>query len=75
MDYSEDEPCSAGLELGIHRGSVAKNPPAKQETQVPSRVGEIPRRRRWPLTSVLLPGKSQGKEEPGGLQSIVVNMT
>lgn len=41
-DYSEDEPCSAGLEHGIHRGSVVKNPPAKQDTQVQSRVRKIP---------------------------------
>ena len=33
-------------------------------------VGKIPLRRAWQLTPVFLPEESQGKEEPGGLQSI-----
>ena len=33
-------------------------------------VGKIPWRRAWQPTPVFLPGKSQGQEELGGLQSI-----
>ena len=33
-------------------------------------VGKIPWRRKWQPTPVLLPGKSQWTEEPGGLQSM-----
>ena len=34
-----------------------KNPPAMQETQVPSLVGKIPWRRKWLPTPVFLPGE------------------
>ena len=33
-------------------------------------VGKIPWRRKWQPTQVVLPKKSHGTEEPGGLQSV-----
>ena len=47
------EQCSPG-------GSEVKNPPAKQETRVWSRVRKIPWSRKWPVTPVFLPGKFHG---------------
>ena len=38
-----------------------RNPPAMQETQVPSRVGKIPWSREWQPTPIFLPGKSHGR--------------
>jgi len=36
-------------------GSVVKNPPAMQKTQVDSWVGKIPWRKKWQPTPVFLP--------------------
>ena len=44
--------------LGFPEGSAVKNPPAMQETRVQSLGQETPWRRKWPPTSVFLPGKS-----------------
>ena len=63
----------AGALSGFPGGSVVKNPPAMQETQVRSLVvegGEIPWRTAWQPTPVFLPGESPWTEEPGGLQSV-----
>ena len=59
--------------FGFPGGSVVKNPPTIQETQVfdPS-VGEIPWRRKWQLTLVFLTGKSHGQRSLAGLQSMGV---
>jgi len=40
---------------------VVRNPPAMQETRVPSLVGEDPWRRKWQPPPVFLPGKSHGQ--------------
>ena len=56
--------------LGFPRGSVVKNPPAVQETQVQSLGWEDPLEKGGQPTPVFVPGESQGPEEPGGLQSI-----
>ena len=40
---------------------LVKNPPALQETRVPSWVGKIPWRREWLSTSVFLPGEFHGQ--------------
>ena len=51
---------------------MVKNPPANAggtEDGVPSLGQKDPWRRKWPPTSILLPGKSHGTEEPDGLQS------
>ena len=44
---------------------MVKNPLAMQETRFDSRVGKIPRRRKWQPTPVFLPG------EPHGQRSLV----
>ena len=49
---------------GFPGGSVLKNPPANAGDVgdwVEPWVGKIPWRRRWQLTSVFLPGKSNGQ--------------
>ena len=43
------------MSIGFPGGSVVKNPPAQQETQVQSGVGKIPRRKKWLPTPVSLP--------------------
>ena len=58
--------------------SVVKNPPAKQDMWVPSRVGEIPWRREWLPTPVILPGESRGQKglegySPWGHKRVVLN--
>jgi len=40
---------------------VVKNPPAMQETQVPSLVGKVPWIRKWQPIPVFLPEKSNGQ--------------
>ena len=45
---------------------LVKNPPAMQETQVPSLGQEDPWRRKWQPTSVFLPGKSHGQSSIAG---------
>ena len=45
---------------------LVKNPPAMQETQVPSLGQEDPWRRKWQPTSVFLPEKSHGQSSIAG---------
>ena len=57
---------------GFPDGSVIKNPPAMQETQVDgfkSWVRKSPWRRKWQPTPVIFAWKIPWTEEPGGLQS------
>ena len=51
---------------GFSGGSVIKNLPAKQETQVWSLGQEDPQRRKWQPTAVVLPGKSHGQKSLEG---------
>ena len=48
---------------------TVKNLPAMWDTQAQPWVWKIPWRGEWQLTSVFLPGKSHGQEEPDRLQS------
>ena len=52
--------------LGFPSGSVVKNRPAKQETQVQSWGRKIPWRRKWQPTPVFLPEKSHGQRSLAG---------
>ena len=52
--------------MGYPDGSVVKNLPAMQDTQVPSLDWEDPWRRDWLLTPVFLPGKSHGQRSLAG---------
>ena len=52
------------------RGSVVKNPPAKQETQVPSLGQEDPLKEEIATHSSILAWKIPWAEEPGSLQSM-----
>ena len=47
---------------GFLSGSVVKNLPEMQETQVRSLVRKIPWRRKWQLTPILSPGKFHGQK-------------
>ena len=47
-----------------------KSLPAMWESWVRPWVGKIPWRKKWQPTPVVLPKKSRGTEEPGGLQSV-----
>ena len=49
---------------------MVRNPPAMQETQVRSLGGEDPLEKKMATTTVFLPGKLHGAEEPGRLQSM-----
>ena len=49
---------------------VVKNPPAMQETWVPSQGWEDPRRRAWQPTPVFSPREYLWTEVPGGLWSM-----
>ena len=49
---------------------LVKNPPAMQETQVPSLGGEDPMEKGMATHSSILAWKIPWTEEPGGLQSI-----
>ena len=51
-------------------GSVVKNPPAMQETQVQSLSQEDPLEKEMATHSSILAWKIPWTEEPGGLQSI-----
>ena len=51
---------------GFPSGSVVKNLPAMQETQVPSLGQQNPWRRKWQLTPGFLPGKSHGQKSLAG---------
>ena len=46
---------------------MIRNPPAMQETQVRSLGGEDPLEKKMATTTVFLPGKLHGAEEPGRL--------
>ena len=49
---------------------LVKNPPAMQETQVPSLGGEDPMEKGMATHSSIIAWKIPWTEEPGGLQSI-----
>ena len=49
---------------------MVKNSSAMWETWVQSWVGNIPWRKKWQPTPVVLPGESPWTEKAGGLQSI-----
>ena len=55
--------------VGFPGGSVVKNPPDKQETQVPSLGGEDPLEKEMTTHSSILAWKIPWSEEPG-LQSM-----
>ena len=48
--------------MGFPRGSVEKNPPAKQKTWLGPSVRKILWRRKWQVTLVFLPEKPWEKE-------------
>ena len=54
----------------IPGGSVVKNMPAKQETQIWSLGQEDPLEKEMTSLSSILAWESQWTEEPGGLQSV-----
>ena len=56
------------MSKGVPGGSVVKNLPAIQETQVRSLGQEDPWRREWLSTPVFLPGDFHGQRSPVGLQ-------
>ena len=67
--YSENHWCLSHLEVQsgsqeafsqLPGGSVVKNPPATQETQVQSLGQDDPLEKRMATQSVFLPGKSRG---------------
>ena len=55
---------------GLLGGSVVKNPPATQETQVPSLGWEDPLEEEMATHSRILAWEIPWTEEPGGLQSM-----
>ena len=56
------------MSKGVPGGSVVKNLPAIEETQVRSLGQEDPWRREWLSTPVFLPGDFHGQRSPVGLQ-------
>ena len=58
------------LKLHFTGGSVVKNLPAKQETQVPSLGWEDPLEKEMATHSSILAWEIPWTEEPGGLQSM-----
>ena len=58
--------CQTKTRKNFPGGSVVKNPPAKQETQVQSLGQKIPWRRKWQPTPVFLPGKLYGQRSLEG---------
>ena len=56
--------------MGFPGGSVVKNPPAKQETRVPSLGWEDLREEETARRSSILDWEIPQTEEPGGLQSV-----
>ena len=58
------------LLVGCHDGSVVKNPPAMQETQVQSLGKEDPLEEEMATHSSIVAWKIPWTEEPGGLQSV-----
>ena len=55
---------------GLPGGSVVKNPPATQETQVPFLGWEDPLEEEMATHSRILAWETPWTEEPGGLQSM-----
>ena len=55
---------------GFPGGSVVKNLPAKQETQVQSLGQEDPLEKEVAPSSGILAGEIPWREEPGGLESV-----
>ena len=60
------------IKRGFLGGSVVKNPPAKQETQVQSLGQEDPLEKEMAAHSSVLAWEIPWTEEPGGLQSMGV---
>ena len=58
------------MSKGRPGGSVAKNPPAKQEMRVPSLGGEDPLEEERATHSSILAWEIPWAEEPGGPQSM-----
>ena len=56
--------------MGFPSGSVVKNPPAMQETQVQSLAQEVPMEEGMATHSRILAWRIPWTEEPGGLHSI-----
>ena len=56
--------------IGLPGGTVVKNLPAKQETQVQSLAGKIPWRKGMATHSSILVWEIPRTEEPGGLKSM-----
>ena len=61
---------SLQIKRGFLGGSVVKNPPAKQETQVQSLGGEDPLEKEMATYSRILAWEIPWTEELGGLQSV-----
>ena len=70
--YNIQDPAFTHQHYGLASlvAQMVKNPPAMQETWVPSLGGEYTLRRAWQPTPVFLPGASSWTEEPGRLQSM-----
>ena len=66
----EPETTVKSWERGFPGGSVVKNPPAKQETQVWSLGQEDPLEKEMATHSSILAWEVTWIEEPGGLQSM-----
>jgi len=58
--------------MGFSGGSVVKNPPAKQETQVQSVGWEDPLEKEIAIYPSILAWKMPWTEEPGGLQTVAL---
>ena len=56
--------------MGFPGGSAIKNPPAMQETWVPSLIREDSLEREMAIHSSILAWEMLWTEEPGGLQSM-----
>ena len=56
--------------VGFPSGSLAKNPPAMQETQIRSLVWEDPPEEGMAAHSSILARRTPWTEEPGGLQAM-----
>ena len=56
------------MNMGFPGGSVVKNPPAKQETQVRSLGWKEPLEKEMAIRSSILAWEIPWTEEPGGLQ-------
>ena len=75
-DMTKPLNCAKVRRMGFPGGSVVKNPPAKQQTQVRSLGLEDPLRRKWQPIPALLPAISCGQRSlvgysPWGHQRVV----